>query len=111
MKGTYEIADVSIPGAVKGDIGLVITGYFNAPSDGVYTFALLSDDGSTLKVDGAMVVDNDGPHSPQEVTGQRALAKGMHPIEVRYFDSNGGTLKLEVLDPEGKPMKEGIYMH
>ena len=111
VKGTYEIADVSIPGAVKGDIGLVITGYFNAPSDGVYTFALLSDDGSTLKVDGAMVVDNDGPHSPQEVTGQRALAKGMHPIEVRYFDSNGGTLKLEVLDPEGKPMKEGIYMH
>mgnify|MGYP000251518956 CR=1 FL=1 len=29
---------------------------------------------------------------------QKALAKGYHPIEVRYFDSNGGMLKMEVRD-------------
>ena len=78
-KGTYEIPDVMIPSSVKGDIGLIITGYFNAPTDGVYTFALLSDDGSWLKIDGEIVANNDGPHAPQEITGQRALKKGLHP--------------------------------
>ena len=58
---------------MKGNIGLVVTGYFNAPEDGIYTFNLLSDDGSTLKINGELVVDNDGPHSPREVTGQKAL--------------------------------------
>ena len=113
VKASYEIADVAIPQGVKGDIGLVIKGYFNAPQDGVYSFVLLSDDGSVLKVDDAVVVDNDGPHSPQELSGQRALAKGLHPIEIRYFDNNGGTLKLEVLDPSGKvmPYTEGIYAY
>ena len=47
---------------VKGNIGLIIKGYINAPQDDIYTFALLSDDGSTLVIDGEQVIDNDGPH-------------------------------------------------
>ena len=112
-KGTYEIPDVMIPSSVKGDIGLIITGYFNAPTDGVYTFALLSDDGSWLKIDGEIVANNDGPHAPQEITGQRALKKGLHPIEIRYFDYNGGILHLRIFDPSGKlmPVETGIYAY
>ena len=64
----------------------------------------LSDDGSTLKINGELVVDNDGPHSPREVTGQKALAKGLHPIEVKYFDHNGGMLQLKVLTADGKEL-------
>ena len=111
VKGVYEIDDVQIPAEAKGDIGLVISGYFNAPEDGIYTFVLLSDDGSTLTVGGVRVVDNDGPHGPREIAGQKALAKGLHPIELRYFDQNGGTLHLKVLEPEGKilPVGSGIY--
>ena len=111
--GKYEIPDVGIPAEVKGDIGLIISGYFNVPADGVYTFSLLSDDGSWLKVDRELVSDNDGPHAPQEITGQRALAKGLHPIEIRYFDYNGGLLNLKIFDSFGNLMQanKGIYAY
>ena len=113
LKGSYEVEDVAIPSGVQGNIGLVINGYFNAPSDGIYTFILLSDDGSTLKVDNTMVVDNDGAHAPRELTGQKALGKGLHPIEVKYFDHNGGNLRLKIIDPDGKELKSscGIYAY
>lgn len=104
VNGTYEVSEVTIPEGVKGNIGLVVTGYFNAPEDGIYTFNLLSDDGSTLKIDGEMVADNDGPHSPREIIGQKALTKGLHPIEVKYFDNNGGMLQLTVLTADGKEL-------
>lgn len=102
VNGTYEISEVTIPAEVKGNIGLVISGYFNAPEDAIYTFNLISDDGSTLTIDGEQVVDNDGPHSVREVTGQKALAKGLHPIQVKYFDNNGGMLQLKVMTADGK---------
>ena len=101
FKGNYDVADVCIPEGVKGKIGLVISGYFNAPADGVYTFALMSDDGSWLKIDGNMVVDNDRPQSPHEEICQQALRQGLHYFEVRYFDSNGGMLRLWVFDEQG----------
>lgn len=104
VNGRYEVPEVMIPEGVKGNIGLVLTGYINIPADGIYTFALLSDDGSWLKIDGQMVVDNDGEHSPRELIGQRALKAGMHPINVHYFDHNGGQLRLRVLDAGGKPL-------
>ena len=113
VKGTYEINDVTIPAEVKGDIGLIINGYFNAPKNGIYTFYLLSDDGSYLKIDNETVVDNDGPHAPVEIIGQRALSKGLHPIEIRYFDYNGGTLSLRIYNPDGQllPVESGIYAY
>lgn len=113
VNGTYEISDVTIPAEVNGNMGLVITGYFNAPENGIYTFALLSDDGSMLSVGGELVVDNDGPHSSREVIGQKVLAKGLHPIKVLFFDHNGGELQLKITDPEGKviPVGSGIYAY
>ena len=58
---------------MKGNIGLVLTGYLEVPADGIYTFALLSDDGSTLMLDGELLGDNDGAHSPVEIIVQKAL--------------------------------------
>lgn len=112
VNGSYEVADVVIPAECKGNIGLVITGYINVPADGIYTFALLSDDGSVLTIDNAIVIDNDGPHSPREIVGQKALAKGLHPIDVKYFDHNGGTLSLVVTDAAGNVLDPAsIYVH
>lgn len=112
VNGTYSIEDVMIPKKVKGNIGLIIKGYFNAPQDDIYTFALLSDDGSTLIIDGEQVIDNDGPHGPREVIGQKALSKGYHPMEVRYFDQNGGQLKLKVTGSDGKEIPfTHLYAH
>ena len=67
VKGEYVVESVSIPEEVEGNIGLVLTGYLEVPADGIYTFALLSDDGSTLMLDGELLGDNDGAHSPVEI--------------------------------------------
>ncbi|MBR1526972.1 MAG: family 20 glycosylhydrolase [Prevotella sp.] len=101
LNGTYVVDDVVIPKEAHGNIGLVISGYINVPEDGIYTFALMSDDGSWLKIDGNMVVDNDREQSPHEMICQQALRKGMHKMEVRYFDHNGGMLRMHVYAPDG----------
>ena len=111
FKGNYPVADVAIPEGVKGNIGLIITGFIRVPEDGVYTFSLMSDDGSWLKIDGNMVVDNDRPQSPHEEVSQQALRAGLHKIEARYFDSNGGMLRLWVFNPQGQKMTPAsIYL-
>ena len=105
VNGCYEVSEVAIPDSVKGNIGLIITGYIDVPADDIYTFALLSDDGSYLKLDGNMVVDNDKEHSPREIVGQHAMKKGLHHLYVRYFDHNGGQLRLTVYDQKGNKVK------
>jgi len=111
LQGTYPVSDVVIPEGVKGNIGLITTGYLRVPEDGVYTFSLMSDDGSWLKIDGNMVVDNDRPQSPHEEVSQQALKAGLHKLEVRYFDSNGGMLRLWVFDKNGQRMSPAdIYL-
>ena len=102
FNGNYIVNDVRIPDGVRGNIGLIFTGYIRIPTDGIYTFALKSDDGSWLKIDGNMVVDNDRPQSPHEEIGQAALRAGYHSIEARYFDSNGGMLRLYVSNEKGE---------
>ena len=79
-----------------------MTGYLEVPVDGIYTFALLSDDGSTLTLDCELLGDNDGAHSPVEIIVQKALKAGLHPIEVRYFDCNGGVLQMELVNENGE---------
>ena len=93
---------MTIPNEVKGNIGLVITGFIYVPADGAYGFVLTSDDGSLLSIDGQVVVDNDGEHSTLQRSAQVALRKGYHTINVQYFDHNGGDLSLDVYDAEGK---------
>lgn len=111
IKETYDVEEVIIPKGVKGNIGLIFTGYFNAPADDIYTFIVRSDDGSVLKISDQMIVDNDGMHSPKEKRGQAVLKKGFHPFEVRYFDPNGGLLSLKILDKSGKELivKEHLF--
>ena len=81
---------------------MIYKGYIDIPADGVYTFSLLSDDGSILKIDGETIIDNDGLHSPDEKNAQKALRKGLHELEISYFDYYGGILKLFVIDENGK---------
>ena len=48
----------------------------------------------------------------REVVGQKALAKGYHPIEIRYFDQNGGQLKMKVSGNDGKEIPfTHLYAH
>jgi hexosaminidase len=78
------------------EFALRFNGYLLVPTDGTYTFYLVSDDGSRLWIGSDLVVDYDGLHSASEVSGQVILKAGMHPIAVAHFES-GGAQHLEVI--------------
>jgi hexosaminidase len=89
-----------------GSFGLGLTGFIRVPRQGIYTFFLASDDGSRLTVADRLVVDHDGPHSMSVKSGQVALHRGWHPVEVLYFQGGGASgLRLEVEGP-GVPRQE-----
>jgi hypothetical protein len=61
------------------------TGRFWIGTPGEYRFSLTSDDGSKLLIDDQEIIDNDGLHLPQTVTGKIQLSGGIHTIRVPYF--------------------------
>ncbi len=74
-------------------------GYINAPTDGLYTFTLNSDDGSKLYLDGQLVINWDGEHSPSSLSGAIALQAGLHALNVQYFsDTQPTSLFSEYFD-------------
>jgi alpha-L-fucosidase len=77
------------------DFALRFTGYLQVPEDGVYVFYLASDDGSRLWIGDFLVVDNDGLHGSQTESGRVALAKGLHPVTLAFFQRTG-SLDLEL---------------
>jgi len=71
------------------NVGELYTGYIRIQKDGVYVFALSSDDGSRLMIDDKLIVDNDGPHGVIRKTGEVALAVGPHKFALAYFNGTG----------------------
>ncbi|WP_139377397.1 alpha-L-fucosidase [Daejeonella lutea] len=70
-------------------------GYLSIESDGIYTFFLDSDDGSKLMINDKLIALNDGPEKKPE--GSIALKKGLHKINLSYYDSGGGNhLKVSI---------------
>lgn len=61
------------------------TGYINVPASGLYAFTLNSDAGSKLFVDGQLVVNWDGEHSPSDMSGWVGLQSGYHAVNVQFF--------------------------
>ena len=101
---TLPAADsVCFPRAAAGRraVGMIFRGYIDIPATGIYTFALASDDGAILRIGGRVVVDNDGEHPLLEKSGQAALSAGLHSLELRYFDYNGGEIRLVLLGDDG----------
>jgi hypothetical protein len=69
---------------------LLFHGFIKIEQEGIYTFYTASNDGSQLSVNSYKVVDNDGAHGLKEKSGKIYLNKGIHLIEVRYFQMGGG---------------------
>ncbi|MCC7205279.1 MAG: tandem-95 repeat protein, partial [Phycisphaeraceae bacterium] len=97
--GVTENFDLSI--AKRGDhFAIVFTGYYEASTEGTYTFHLRSDEGSRLYVGQRLVVDNDGLHDIKLASGSIALEAGRHRITVEYFDATGPQfLEVQVAGP------------
>jgi len=74
----------------KNNYGVVFDGTIKAPKDGEYIFALASDDGSRISVDGKKVVETDGIHPSSEIhEGRVRLKQGDHSFRLEYFQKAG----------------------
>jgi hypothetical protein len=98
-----ESGNDSFPGIGKSNwFAVRYGGKFNIDKEGSYNFRLISDDGSRLLIDGATVVDNDGIHTIRSRSGQVYLQRGIHEIEVDYFQAGQDAgLQLFVTPPGG----------
>ena len=76
-------------------------GRFWIHREGVYRFALTSDDGSLLFIDNDLIIDNDRIHPTQTKEGRIPLAVGAHDIRVSYFQGprDQVALVLEIAGP------------
>ena len=92
------------PGVTRRDEWFAIdyTGRFWIEKPGSYRFALTSDDGSRLYIDGQVVVDNDGIHPAATKSASIDLPGGIHNIRVQYFQGPRFhvALVLEVAGPD-----------
>jgi predicted alpha-1,2-mannosidase len=64
-------------------------GFLKVPQDGLYTIYLAANDGAKLRIDGLLLIDNDGLHPLTEIYKRVALKAGFHPISVDYFQEGG----------------------
>jgi len=63
---------------------------------GKISLQLTSDDGSMLYIDGKMMLDNDGQHGEQSVTGSGTFAQGPHNLRLIYFQGPRYHIALEL---------------
>lgn len=81
------------------------TGMINIPTAGPQTFAILSDDGSRLFIDGVLVLENDGGQggtTPLSTTLN--LAAGYHDIRLEYIQGTGGA-NVRLFTPFGPSIR------
>ena len=74
----------------KDGFGFSFTGDFEIEKSGSYEFFLTSDDGSDLRINDQLIVNNDGVHGNKRVSGKIKLETGKHTIKVGYFEKGGG---------------------
>ncbi|MEX6687513.1 fibronectin type III domain-containing protein [Danxiaibacter flavus] len=87
--GTIENFLLSVS-PLQTNYGIRYDGVINIKTAGAYTFYTTSDDGSSLYIDGNLVVNNDGAHGAQEKSGNVTLTAGVHSIRTYYFQKTGG---------------------
>ena len=75
---------------------ILYTGSLTVRDAGDYRFRVVSDDGAILRIDGDVVVDNDGQHGPVSVRAIAHLEPGLHQLELRYFQGPRTTVALQV---------------
>ncbi|MEN8188076.1 MAG: GH92 family glycosyl hydrolase [Bacteroidota bacterium] len=105
---SFEAKEKGISSAVNIDkrqrdnyFAFNFSGYIKVPDNGIYTFFLESNDGSSMYVNGRQIIENDNYHIAKELQGKIALAAGFHKIEVKYFQAGGGKeLKLSWKGPK-----------
>jgi hypothetical protein len=101
VQASFTADSIGIPDLARDeDYGLTFRGYVSVPTDGVYEFAISSDDGSRLYISDTLLVDNDGLHGDGEISGLIGLKAGYHRIAIDMFQCKGGeALAVTVAGP------------
>lgn len=86
----HEISLTGVTLPRGSNVAVIYEGSLEIETAGTYAFALASDDGSKLYIDGKTVVDNDGDHGVITARGSIPLQPGSHPIRVEWFNGGGG---------------------
>ncbi|GEM_PF-714159 len=72
------------------NLAFVFDGFLKIPQKGQYTFYLGSNDGSVFLLDDFELINLDGPHGYFMDSTLITLAKGLHKINIKYFQLKGG---------------------
>src|SRR3989449_9555879 len=92
-------ASASLP---QQEFSVEWSGWLRTDRDGQYAFDLRSDDGSTLELDGHLVVDAGGVFFPTSRTATIAMARGLHQIRPRFLQTDGAYQFYAYWTPPGE---------
>jgi PA14 domain-containing protein len=100
------------PGALRQDdwFALRYEGDFIIEGDGLAEFALTSDDGAVLTIDGQLLIDNGSSHTTSTTSAKREMTRGQHHIRLDYFQGAKGqvALSLDVMERGQKSPFAGL---
>src|SRR5689334_8028312 len=85
-----DFLTVDSPSLPQQQFSVEWNGWLRVDRDGQYSFSTRSDDGSTIEIDGGVVVDNSGVHDPLTRAGSIAMTPGVHQIRVRFQQAADG---------------------
>ncbi len=95
---------IGLPDDIGEHTALQFRGFLAVPTPGLWQFALVSDDGSRLWLAGEQVIDNDGRHGPVERRGAIALDRGLHPLELWWWNHTGDATLALYWAPAGESL-------
>jgi hypothetical protein len=85
----FEITSDEIKETIKDNTVVRFKTYITIDKEDSYGFFTRSDDGSILKINNEMIVNNDGDHGIEEKAGKIHLKAGVYPLEVVWFNGGG----------------------
>ncbi len=92
----WEDGFPALPGLIEW-FAIKFFAELDAPVDGSYVFQTISDDGSKVYIDDALVVNNDGTHAPTaKESAPIHLTKGRHLLTVEWFQGPRVQIALQL---------------
>ena len=83
----FMTADSSLP---QQEFSVEWSGWLRIDRAGDYAFSTRTDDGSTVEIDGRVVVDNGGIHRAARRAATIAMTPGLHQIRLRFLQATDG---------------------
>lgn len=89
-KVEYPDGNFKLPGDVKENISVRMSGWVKIEKMGNYTFGTAADDGTRLSIGKLKLIEDWNGHGIVEQQGSVRLKQGWHKIAVEYFQGGGG---------------------